>query len=68
MRKPSWKTSLSGIMAGLAILLAQAMTLTDSDPSTNPDYTQIIAGIGLITMGLSARDNSVTSEQAGAKR
>ncbi len=68
MKKQSWKTSLSGIFAGLAILLAQAITLTDSDPLTNPEYTQIVAAIGLIVMGLNARDNDVTSEQAGAKR
>jgi hypothetical protein len=39
----------------------------DADPLTVPDWgavvAAIIAGIGLI----SARDNNVTSEQAGAK-
>jgi hypothetical protein len=54
-------------MAGLSLLLAQAMTLTDEDPLTNPEYALVISGISMIMMGLSARDNNVTSEQAGLK-
>jgi hypothetical protein len=67
MRRSSWKTSITGLMAGLSLLLAQAMTLTDEDPLTNPEYALVISGISMIMMGLSARDNNVTSEQAGLK-
>jgi hypothetical protein len=31
------------------------------------DLTQVIAAFGMLWMGISARDNNVTSEQAKAK-
>jgi ABC-type cobalamin transport system permease subunit len=65
--KGSHKTTLAGIgailIAGGSILQA----LFDGNPTTEPDYAAlvaaIIAGIGLIA----ARDNGVSSEEAGAK-
>jgi hypothetical protein len=42
--------------------------MLDSDPATNPDWSVVIAtvtaGFGL----LFARDNNVSSEEAGAKK
>lgn len=63
----SWKTTTAGIGA-ILVAVGSAMTaMFDNDPSTVPEWgavvAAIIAGIGLIT----ARDNNVTSEQAGAK-
>jgi len=63
----SWKTTTAGVGA-ILVALGSAMTaMFDADPLTVPDWgavvAAIIAGIGLI----SARDNNVTSEQAGAK-
>lgn len=49
------------------LLIGQVQTLLDDDPKTNPAYTEIMAGIGLIAMGWNARDEVVTSEQAGVK-
>ena len=66
--KTSWKTTLSGVFAGLVLLLGQAQTLLDADPKTNPEYTVIMAAVGMISLGWSARDEGVTSEQAGAKK
>jgi putative Mn2+ efflux pump MntP len=58
--KLSWKTSSAGIAAILGTVVTQFF----------PEYTQtwnhilsIVVGLGL----LSARDNNVTSEQAGLK-
>lgn len=65
--KKSWKTTLSGVFGGLIILLGQAQTLLDSDPKTNPEYTIIMGAIGMISLGWNARDEDVTSEQAGLK-
>ena len=63
----SWRTSSLGIIAILTAVLGAAKALLDGDPATNVDYPALIAtvsaGIGL----LKARDNVVTSEQAGAK-
>ena len=60
----SYKTTLAGIAA---ILVAAASVLTGVSEGTAIDWTAVIgaviAGVGLIA----ARDNNVTSEQAGAK-
>jgi hypothetical protein len=60
----SYKTTLAGIAA---ILVAAASVLAGLSDGTAVDWTAVIgaviAGIGLIA----ARDNSVSSEQAGAK-
>lgn len=66
--KTSWKTTLSGVFAGIVLLLGQAQTLLDSDPKTNPEYTVIMAAVGMISLGWNARDEGITSEQAGAKK
>lgn len=62
----SWKTSLSGI-AGIVGILATALSAAlDGNPATDPQWGIVIPSI--ITAGglLFARDNNVTSEQAGA--
>lgn len=63
----SWKTTVTGVLTIVVALASAAKMMFDSDPATNPDIptviTAITAGIGLIT----ARDNNVSSEQAGVK-
>jgi len=65
--KKSWKTTAAGIGAILMALGSLLQALFDGNPSTEPDYAAlvaaIIAGVGL----LAARDNGVSSEDAGAK-
>lgn len=65
--KASWRTTLSGVFAGIVLLLGQAQTLLDDNPKTNPEYTVVIAAFGMISLGWNARDEGVTSEQAGVK-
>ena len=66
--KGSWKTSTAGIAAIIAVVANALAHQFDADPSTVPDWglviATVIAGIGLVA----ARDNGVTSEQAGAKK
>ena len=63
----SWKTTAAGV-AGIIIAIAScAQAALDGDPATVPNYevalAAVITGLGLIF----ARDNGVSSEQAGAK-
>lgn len=65
-RKASWKTTTSGVIALIVLLLNAAASTLDDDPQTNPDFNAI--GIAAVAVGtLFARDNDVSSEQAGAK-
>jgi hypothetical protein len=65
--KKSWKTTAMGIGAILTAVGSAMTAAFDADPATVPDITVLVsavmAGLGLIM----ARDNNVTSEQAGAK-
>lgn len=65
--KKSWRTTASGIIGGLIILLGQALTLLDNDPKTNPDYVTIVGAVTMMSIGVNARDEVVTSEQALGK-
>lgn len=62
----SWKTTLFGILSVISAISAPVKALLDSDAATVPDWglaiPAVMAAIGLIF----ARDNKVTSEQAGA--
>lgn len=64
--KSSWKTTVAGVGA-ILVAVGSALNATfDADPATVADWgaviAAIVAGVGLIM----ARDNNVTSEQAGA--
>jgi hypothetical protein len=62
----SWKTTAAGVGAILIAVGAAVSSQFDNDPATVADWgavvAAVLAGIGLIF----ARDNKVTSEQAGA--
>ena len=64
----SWRTSMDGLFAGLAILIGQASSLLDNDPATNIDVSIVVGTIAAIIAAFSARDNKVTSRQVGAER
>ena len=62
----SWKTTAAGIVAGLIAAL-NAPELKALEPSWMVSLTPYLGSIAIALMGVFARDNSVTSEQAGAK-
>ena len=63
----SWKTTVAGILTMLVPTLNAVAAFIDNDPATVPDWglaiATIAAGLGL----LFARDNNVSSEDAGIK-
>jgi hypothetical protein len=63
----SWRTTTAGIAAIVVAIGTAVGALFDADPLTLPDWgavaAAVMAGLGL----LAARDNKISSEQAGAK-
>ncbi len=63
----SWRTTTAGVAAIVVAIGTAVGALFDADPLTLPDWgavaAAVMAGVGL----LAARDNKVSSEQAGAK-
>jgi 2-polyprenyl-6-methoxyphenol hydroxylase-like FAD-dependent oxidoreductase len=59
--KSSWKTLVGGIAASTGLVL------TTSDNPTVHLVGVILAAVGTFLTGAAARDNNVTSEQAGIK-
>jgi hypothetical protein len=63
----SWKTTVAGVLTALLPVLNAVSAFLDNDPLTIPDWglaiAAVTAGLGLIF----ARDNGVSSEEAGAK-
>ena len=65
--KVSWRTTIGGIVLFLSLVTSQLNYAFDDDQTTNPDWSIILAAVAGLWTGLVARDNCVTSEQAGAK-
>jgi hypothetical protein len=66
----SWKTSLSGIAALLVALGALGKLIYDfvaGEPISAEQLSLTIVAISAAFTGLFARDNDVTSEEAGAE-
>jgi hypothetical protein len=63
----SWRTTLAGGLPAVIMLLQQLLYAVDSDPSSSVSWVMIAQALGLMGLGLVARDNVVTSERAHAK-
>lgn len=62
----SWKTTWAGILQFLSIVATQIGFLFDTDLATNPDWGLIVASLITLVGLITARDNNVSSEDAGA--
>lgn len=58
----SWKTTVAGLIGAIGLYLSK-----QADPSWLHNVGDILAMAGTAAAGFFARDNGVTSEQAGAK-
>lgn len=54
----SWKTTVGGLLAAIGVLMRK-------DPNF-AGYADLVEAIGVFLLGAAARDNKVSSEQAGA--
>jgi hypothetical protein len=63
----SWKTTVSGIVAGLAIIFTQVGYLVDNDPATTISIEAIVAAVGVIALGWNSRDKNVSTEEQVSK-
>jgi len=61
----SWKTTLIGVLAAIAILANEAMAFIDDDPSTIPSLDRLLEALALLGIGILARDNDKSSEDVG---
>ena len=62
--KTSWKTTVCGALALIAALATGGLAILNGESIDIEVIAGALAGVGLLV----ARDNSVTSESAGAKR
>lgn len=63
----SWKTTTGGLIGALTLALPQIQAAIDGNPATVPDWNVLLGAIAMGIGLMSARDNNVSSEQAGAK-
>lgn len=65
--KKSWKTTVTGIATIVVAIGTAVIAQFDDNVSTEPNWGAVVAGLTAGAGLIAARDNTVTSEQAGAK-
>jgi hypothetical protein len=65
--KKSWKTSLAGLSTIIIAAIPAILSLINGQQLTDTEKMTIGALVAAGVQGLVARDNNVTSEDAGAK-
>ena len=64
----SWQTTAIGALGALGALATAVWAQMDDDPATVADWAKAIPlALGLLGIGITARDHGVDSESAGAK-
>ena len=67
MFKGSWRTTAMGVLAILGAFIGAATALLDGNDATKVDYPTLAAAVAAGWGLIQARDNKVSSEEAGAK-
>lgn len=68
MKKSSIKTTVAGAGVLLTTVGTTLNQLFDGNAATNPDWNIVLPLLFSGFIGLFARDNNVSSEEAGAKK
>jgi len=63
--KKSWKTTVAGVIQFVTVAGGQIVTLLDNDPTTNPEWSIVVASLITLFGLFAARDGDVTSEESG---
>lgn len=58
----SWKTTLVGWLAGVAIIIPQLIALLDSNSETVFELSLLLAGLAAIGIGTVAKDGDKSTE------
>jgi len=56
----NWKTTLAGILTGFPVAIDALLTAYNSGAFTGKSGLQLMAGIGLVVLGVYAKDSNVT--------
>lgn len=56
----SWKTTLAGILAGAPVAIQSLLDAYNSGQFTGKSFAQLAIGIGVILIGVYAKDKNVT--------
>jgi len=64
----SWKTTAAGVGGLIATIGSILNQVFDGNPATNPDWNLVLPILLTSFIGIFARDNNVTSEQANATK
>lgn len=67
----SWRTTVSGIILALGLLLTNVGAFVDEDPETKGNINEVTGALlalgGAIGLGWFSRDKNVSSEAQGVK-
>lgn len=61
----SWKTTVIGVLTGLAICAPQLINLLDGDPETVFQLAIFLSGLAAMGIGVFAKDGDKSSKKLG---
>lgn len=62
----SWRTTSAAVLLAVSSIFLEISYMLDEDDKTNMNFARVMSGVAVIYGLLNARDDKVTSEQAGA--